>query len=133
MTNRKDNKQSQGDQRKNALKDHPEQIVNNPAMQFSGTSAALSGLQHPDNSVGGGLANSKRLNDVDDNVTDSDYNRAGNLRNQGENEQHANNNVRFNSARPVGKLSGKAGKTMVKNVGMHNNNEANLDETESNI
>ncbi len=126
MTNRKDNKQSQGDQRKNAIKANPEHVVNNPAMQYSGGEEYNSSLSRPKNSVGGGLANSRRLNE-DENLENSDYNRSGQLKNTGVNEQKANNKVDYNKSRPIGKFSGKEGKTMVKNVGMHNNNEADLD------
>jgi len=123
MTNRKDTHQSQGTQRKNALKENPENIIKNPALEYGGSSTANMNLSNPGHSIGGGLANSKRLND-DDNISDSDYNRAGNLRNQGVNEQNADKAVKFNAARQQGKLGGKEGKTMVKNVGMHNNDEA---------
>lgn len=125
MTDRKKTHQSQGDQRKNAIKNDPEQVINNPAMQYTGGGKNLGNINDPGNSVGGGLANSRNLNE-DENLTNSDYNKAGQLRNQGENEQHANDNVDDSKARPQGKYSGQEGKTMVKNNGTHNNGEANL-------
>lgn len=127
MRHTKETHQSQGDQRKNAIKNDPKQVINNPAMQYTGDSTSLGNINDPGNSVGGGLANSKRLNE-DENLENMDYNRSGNVKNQGVNEQKANNQVDYNKSRPVEKYSGKEGKTMVKNVGMHNNEEANLDE-----
>jgi hypothetical protein len=123
MKNRKETHQSQGVQRKNAIKENPENIINNPALEYGGTSAVNSGLSSPGHSLGGGLANSTRLNHYNT-ISDSDYNRAGNIRNQGENEQNYNKNLDFNAARSLGKASEKEGKTMVKNVGMHENGEA---------
>jgi hypothetical protein len=120
MTNRKNTHQSQGVQRKNEIKAHPENIIKNPALEYNGSSATLGSISDPGNSRGGAVSQSKDEQETDFTNPGPDFNRSGGIRNQGVNEQNAGN--QGYGSRPGEKLSGKEGKTMTKNVGMHENN-----------
>ena len=122
--NKADKNKPKGQDTPKSLGDvNPKTVVNNPAMEYSGRSTDLRNIRDTGNSQGGAVADSRdglngnyNINDVD-----KDLNRAGNVRNQTDNEQTAGDQYDQNAGRPQGKFGGKEGKTMVKNIGLHEN------------